>query len=131
MIKAAKNPFAFAAIPLWLGLSLGLPFIAMFAHALLPRMVAIFAFFAPSYLFSFSQVVRPTGYSFIPLFTPHAAIVFGTILWASVTLGYGFVSSRWQVRTIILAAPVVILIVCVLTHIGFAQFGYKVQLDGP
>jgi hypothetical protein len=131
MPEQSSNRLSYAAIPLWLMLSIALPFITMAAHRILPRVIGNFTFFAPQYLFSFSQVVRPTGYAYTPLFSQAGAAIFGIFLWLVTTVVYGLIARLWPRRRSFLLAPVVIIVVSVIVHVGFSAFGYTLQLDGP
>jgi hypothetical protein len=131
MSDQSSSRLSYAAIPLWLVLSITLPFIAMAAHRILPRVISNFTFFAPQYLFSFSQVVKPTGYAYEPLFSQVGATLFGISLWLVTTIAYGLIAKRWPRRRAFWFAPVVIIAVSALVHVGFSTFGYALQLDGP
>ena len=130
MSEQSSSRLSYAAIPLWLVLSIALPFIAMAAHGILPRVIGNFAFFAPQYLFSFSQVIKATGNGYAPLFPQAGAAIFGVSLWLVTTVVYGLIASRWPRRRSFWLAPVAIIVVSVLAHVGFSTFGYTLQLDG-
>ncbi|GAB3095975.1 hypothetical protein [Lysobacter terrae] len=131
MSEQSRSRLSYAAIPLWLMLSIALPFIAMAAHGILPRVIGNFAFFAPQFLFSFSQVVNPTGYAYTPLFSQVGAAAFGISLWLVTTVMYGLIARHWPRRRSFWVAPVLIIALAVLVHTGFSAFGYTLQLDGP
>jgi RsiW-degrading membrane proteinase PrsW (M82 family) len=131
MSDQSSSRLSYAAVPLWLALSIALPFIAIAAHRILPRMIGNFAFFAPQYLFSFSQVVKPSGYGYSPLFPQPGATIFCASLWLVTTVVYGLIAKRWPRRRFFWLAPIAIIVVSVLVHAGFSGFGYTLQLDGP
>lgn len=130
MSEQSRTRVSYAAVPLWLMLSLASPWIAMAAHGLLPRVIGNLVFFAPQYLFAFSQVVKPIGYAYAPLFSQTGAALFGVALWLVTSIAYGLVARRWPRHRSFWLAPLVIIIVSVFVHLGFSAFGYTVQLDG-
>lgn len=130
MFEQSSGRFSHAAVPLWLMLSTGLPWIAMAAHGILPRVIGNLAFFAPQFLFAFSQVVKPTGYASAPLFSQTGATLFGVSLWVGTAIAYGLISKRWPRFRSFWLAPLVIAMVSVFVNASFSAFGYTLQLDG-
>ena len=131
MSKQRSGRIAFGVIPLWLIVSVPLAFLAFFASPFIPRLLGLYVFFAPQYLFSFSHVVAATRSGYEPLFAPGASIFFNVALWLLVTIGYGRIARQWPVGRTIWLGLAVVLAVTLLVHLGFSAFGYRVQLDGP
>ena len=119
------------AIAVWLALSIVLALLAIGGPVNLPWDLNEHLFFAPQFLFSFKYIVKRVAYSFVPLFSPAGAWVFGVVLWSAVAAGYGWLTRRLSIFAIYLFAPVVIIAIAILVHSVFGAMGYGVQLDGP
>ena len=122
---------AYGAVPFWLALSFPGMFLAFIAGPFLPRLVGNYLFFAPQYLFAFSQAYEISGSVHGHFFAPGTAGFFCAALWLVVTIGYGRIARSWPIgRTIWLALAVVLAVVCAV-NLGFFAFGYRIGLDGP
>ena len=122
---------AFAAIPLWLALAVVLPFVAILLHPVLPRTGASLVFFAPQYLFSFDQIVRPVDGGFASLFSDQLAGLVCLLLWSTATVCYGLFARRIPGRVSFLLAPLALAGVAAAFHVAAGALGYTLQLDGP
>jgi hypothetical protein len=131
MRKTPGRLLAFTAVPIWLALSIPLMFCAIYLAAALPSFIVNWAFFSPQYLFSFSQVVRPASNSFVPLFSPTGAYVFGVSLWLLITIGYGVLVRHLPRILTLPLALVTVIVVAIMAHYSFSVLGYSLQLDGP
>ena len=131
MSKHRSGLLAFGAVPFWLATSVPLAFLAFFSSPFLPRLLSLYLFFAPQYLFSFSQVVTPVEGGYAPLFQPGVATAVCTALWLAVTTAYGFLARNWPIGRTLALGLAAVLAVAFLTHLGFSALGYSVQLDGP
>jgi hypothetical protein len=131
MSTRSGSASAFAAIPLWLAFVIGLPFAAIVLHPVLPRTVANFAFFAPQYLFSFGQIVRPVEGGFASLFNDQVAGLACLLLWSAATIAFGLLARRAPRRVSFLLAPLALVLVTAGFHLVAGVFGYTLQLDGP
>jgi lysylphosphatidylglycerol synthetase-like protein (DUF2156 family) len=131
MSKHRSGLLAFGAIPIWLALSIPLAFLAFFASPYIPRRLGLYLFFAPQYLFSFSQVVTPIEGGYASLFQPGVATAICILLWLAVTVAYGTVARSWPIGRTLMLGLVAVLAVALLTHFRFSALGYSIQLDGP
>ena len=131
MDRALRDRLTYLALPAWLAISFLAPLFAMVAHAVMPRVVANYLFFAPQLFFSFSQVVRPTQGGFEPLFTPVGATAFGFVLWGTATLSFSKFANRAFPRAAFWVAPLAIVLIALAMHASFSGLGYSMQLDGP
>jgi hypothetical protein len=111
--------------------SLVLPYLAFALARVVPNVVASLLFFLPQYLFNFRYVVKPVTGGFEELFPPDGAILFGVLLWGSVTVGYALVSQRLGKLSVWLTAPAVVVGVTIVVHAAFGLLGYTLELDGP
>ena len=122
---------SFAAVPLWLALVLAMPFVAIILSHTLPRSVANSAFFAPQYLFSLKQFVRPVDGGFAPLFSDPIADMACGLLWLATAVAFGYFARRLPWWTSLALAPLAVMLVAGALHLTAGVFGYALQLDGP
>jgi hypothetical protein len=131
MSTSPRTAISFSAVPLWLLFALALPFVAIALHRFLPRSVANSVFFAPQYLFSLRQLVRPVDGGFAPMLTEQGAATFCVLLWLATTLAFGYFARRLSGRTQLVLAPLAVLVAAGVLHLTAAALGYSLQLDGP
>lgn len=131
MSTSPRTAISFSAVPLWLLVAMALPFVAIALHAFLPRSVANFVFFAPQYLFSLGQLVRPVDGGFAPMLTEQSAVTFCVLVWLATTLAFGYFARRLPGRTPLVLAPLAVLVVAGVLHLTAGALGYSLQLDGP
>jgi len=108
----------------------GLPFIAIYAHSVLPSTLTNHLFFSTQLLFPYEGLVTRDASG------SHA--IFGHGLGTTLTFAHwGFaIAFTWAARRVplhyaVVAAIATIVLVGVATHIVFGLFGVSVELDGP
>ena len=94
----------------------------------LPGIVIGLVRFAPQLMLAFPSLEKIDEAGFYEEFSYPASLIYGFALWIFVAYVYGRISMRWRRRVTILAAPLVIIIVCVLMHSIFHSLGYHLHL---
>jgi hypothetical protein len=105
MSARSATAISFTAVPLWLAFVLALPFAVFVLHPILPKSLASFVFFAPQYLFSLGQFVRPVDGGFAPMLSDQTATTVGVLLWLATTMAFGYFARHLPARTSLVLAP--------------------------
>jgi type IV secretory pathway VirB6-like protein len=118
----------------WLAFAYVLP-IVVFGLAYLQLPIPIpslenMLFFGPQYMFSF-RWLSAAGSAGQLLFQPLSAFVFGVVFWAVVAFAFAGVTRRLGRGIAVALAPLFIVAATIAVHYAFAQFGYRLMLDGP
>jgi len=107
------------------------PFIAIYAHSVLPSGLTNFLFFGPQLLFPYeSLVVRSPNNSRL-VFSHSVGLILTFVHWGIVTGLFAWAARRSTLRYTIPSAVATILVVGVAMHVAFGVFGVSVELDGP
>lgn len=120
-----------ATVPIWLAVSVLLSLLVIFLPLHLPNLLGNLVFFAPQYLFGFTQVVRRTEGGFVRLFADGTAQFVCAAFWLAVAIGHFAITRRWNASHAFAMGLVAVVVATVLLHLIFSTFGYTVELDGP
>ena len=108
-----------------------LPFIAIYAHSVLPTTLTYLFFFSTQLLFPYEGLVtRDTSGSHF-VFSHRVGLLITFIHWGLIAGAFTWVARRLPMRHAIFAAIGTIVLVGIATHVVFGVFGVSVELDGP
>ena len=109
----------------------GLPFIAVYAHSVLPNILTNYLFFSTQLLFPYEGLVTRDPAGSHAVFSHGVARTLTFVHWGLVAAVFTWVARRVPMPYIIVAAIATIVLVGIAMHVIFALFGVSVELDGP
>ena len=131
---APKDNHYFRAAAVFVGCLaavLVLPFIAIFAHSVLPRILANLLFFSTQLLFPYEGLVVSTSTGSHFVFSHGVGRMLTFIHWSLIAVAFTWLTRRLPMSHTIVAAVATIVLVGIATHLVFGLFDVSVELDGP
>jgi hypothetical protein len=108
-----------------------LPFIAIYAHSVLPTTVGNLFFFSTQLLFPYGGLVTRDASGSHAVFSQGAANALIILHWGLIAAAFAWATRRMPIRYSMIVAVVTIVGVGIATHVIFGIFGATVELDGP
>ena len=108
-----------------------LPFIAIYAHSVLPNILTNYFFFSTQLLFPYEGLVTRDPSGSHAVFSQGVARTLTFVHWGLIAAAFTWVARRVSMRYIFVAATATIVLVGIATHLIFGLFGVSVELDGP
>ena len=108
-----------------------LPFIAVYAHAVLPPAATNLLFFSTQLLFPYGGLVTRDASGSHAIFSQGAANALVMLHWGLIATAFAWAARRMPVRYSIIAAIATIVSVGIATHVIFGMLGVTVELEGP
>lgn len=109
----------------------GLPFIAIYAHSVLPDIFTNYFFFSTQILFPYEGLVTRDDSGSHAVFSHRVAWTLTFVHWGLVGAAFAWGARRIPMRYTIAAAIGTIVVIGIATHLIFNLFGVYVELDGP
>jgi hypothetical protein len=88
-------------------------------------------FFTPQLLFPYDALVVREAYDSRAVFGRQTGLLLNSLHWSLVAGCFVWLARRLSVGQAILSAVAMLVIVGVLTNIGFSLFGVSIDFDGP
>jgi hypothetical protein len=108
-----------------------LPFVAIYAHSIMPATVANLFFFSTQLLFPYGGLVTQDASGSHAVFSQGAANALEVLHWGLVAAAFAWAGRRLPTRYTVIAAIATIVAVGIASHIIFGIVGVTVELDGP